>query len=356
MAISRRSFVGSLGGLGLGLAAGQAQQLGAGIPAAAAAPPTAPPTADAIMKTIPRTSEKVPAIGLGSFLTFDLLPGKPRGHIREIVRRVWDGGGRVLDTSPLYGLAEVNVGAALAALDIGDKLFLTNKIWSTGEFLADASFAEHSLAQTQARLWRERIDVMQCHSLTNVDVVVPLLHAWKKEGKIRFVGATHHDPAYFDILAGWITKGNLDFVQVHYSIANRSAEDRVLRAAADHGTAVLVNMPLEKARLHKIVDGRPLPDFARELGARTWAQFFLKYVISHPAITCALPATSNPEHAADNIAALRGPLPDANLRARMVKHMESIPGFDKLDQMPWYPDKHYAGVIDRAQTSLKERT
>ena len=145
-------------------------------------------------------------------------------------------------------------------------------------------------------------------------------------------------------------------MQVNYSIFNRAAEERLLPAAADRGIAVLTNMPFEKARLFAIVEGQPLPDFAREMGAESWAQFFLKWVISHPAVTCALPATSNPTHAADNIAALRGPLPDAAMRARMVKHMESIPGFDQIAQMPWYPDKRYAGIIGRAQAQLRSRS
>jgi diketogulonate reductase-like aldo/keto reductase len=136
-------------------------------------------------------------------------------------------------------------------------------------------------------------------------------------------------------------------------------EERLLPAAADHGIAVLVNMPLEKARLHKIVEGRPLPDFAKELGIQNWAQFFLKWVIAHPGVTCALPATSNPEHLAENMGAAVGPLPDSGMRARMVRHMESIPGFAELDRLgarSWYPGKTYPGLISRAQSELRRRT
>lgn len=309
-----------------------------------------------ITKKIPRTGEVVPAIGLGSFLTFDVLPGQPRDHIREVIRRFWEVGGRVIDTSPLYGTGEISIGDFAAALGINQNLFIANKIWSTGEFLADDSHARRSLEQSLQRLWRDQFDVMQVHSLVNVDVIVPLLRAWKKEGRIRYIGVTHHEPVYFGALAQWVEQGDLDFVQVHYSIHTRMAEDRILRAAADRGTAVLVNMPLEKARLHKIVAGRPLPDFARELGIETWAQFFLKWVISHPAVTCAIPATANPEHLLENVAAMRGPLPDREMRVRMVHHMETIPGFDKLDEMPWYPDKTYPGVIGRAQRELRSRT
>ena len=315
--------------------------------------------ADVITRRIPRSNEVLPAIGLGTFLTFDSVPGQKRGNVHEVVRRFWQAGGRVFDTSPLYGMAEVNLGDFATSLGINDQMFVTNKIWSTGEYLADDSHAERSLKLSMERLWRDRIDVMQCHSLVNVDVIVPLLQAWKKEGRIRYVGVTHHEPAYFGVLADWVERGNLDFVQVRYSIHTRAVEERLLPVAADRGVAVLVNMPLEKARLHKIVEGRPLPAFAKELGIETWSQFFLKWVISHPAVTCALPATSNPDHLTENIGAMRGPLPDRATRTRMVRHMESIPGFDQLDRLganSWYPGKTYSGLIGRAQAELRSRT
>ena len=307
-------------------------------------------------KTIPKTSENLPAIGLGTFLTFDVLPGQKRDHLLEVIRRYWDGGARVFDTSPLYGSGEISVGHFATTLGIGDQMFISNKIWSTGEYLFEESHARRSLDQSLGRLWRERIDVMHCHSLVNVDTVLPFLQAWKKEGRIRFAGVSHHENIYHPALQSWIERGQVDFVQVNYSIFNRAAQERILPAAAERGVGVLVNMPLEKARLHKVVDGRTLPDFAREFGAANWAQFFLKWVISHPAVTCALPSTSNPEHATENIGALRGPLPDEAMRQRMVRHMEGIPGFDKIGEMPWYPDKRYAGIIARARSALQSRS
>lgn len=357
---TRRGIVGT--GLGIGAAGILAQAAPPGAAPAQAqaqgarpAAPTPAPAADIITRRIPRSGEVLPAIGLGTFLTFDLLPGQPRDHFREVMRIYWEGGARVIDTSPLYGMAEVNAGTLAAGLGITDQAFMTNKLWGTGDFLADAGHAQRSLEASLARLWRERIDVMQCHNLVNIDVAVPMLQAWKREGLTRYAGISHHDYVYFPAMAEWVGRGNLDFVQVRYSILSRQAEETVLRAAADTGTAVLVNMPLEKARLHRIVEGRPLPEFAREFGATTWAQFFLKWVIAHPAVTCTLPATSNPAHAAENIAALRGPLPDAAMRARMVRHMETIPGFAELERMPWYPGKRYPGVIARAQAALRSR-
>jgi diketogulonate reductase-like aldo/keto reductase len=310
---------------------------------------------DLIMRKIPKGEDLLPAIGLGTFMTFDLIPGARRDHLLEVTRRFWAAGGRVFDTSPLYGMAEVNVGQFASKLDINDKIFVSNKVWATGEYLGDDRQGEDSLRLSRERLWRDKIDLMLCHSLVNVDIMVPLMRAWKKEGHIRYLGVTHYELPYFEALAQWVDKGNLDVVQVHYSIATRQAEDRIIPTAADRGTAVAVNMPLEKARLHKLVEGRPLPDFAKEFGAETWAAFFLKWVISNPVITVALPATTNPDHVSENVAAMRGPLPDAAMRKRMVAYMENIPGFATLGDMPWYPGKTFPGVIAQGQAAIRSR-
>jgi diketogulonate reductase-like aldo/keto reductase len=311
----------------------------------AAAQSTPPGGASAtIMKSAPRIREALPAVGLGTFLTFDLVPGERRDHLRQVMQTFWDAGGRVVDTSPLYGMAEVNVGDFAASMGVTDRMFIANKIWATGEYLGDASHARRSLDTSLQRLWRGSIDAMQCHSLVNASVVVPLLGAWKKEGRVRYTGVSHHEPGYFGELADWVEQGDLDVVQVHYSMHARMAEERILPAAAARGMAVFVNMPFEKARLLKVVEGHPLPGFAREIGIASWPQYFLKWVIAHPAVTCVLPATSNPVHAADNMQALQGPLPDRALRARMLRHMESIPGFDAISSAPMYPGRRYRGL------------
>ena len=338
------------GALGLGLAAAMP-----GIVPALAQ--TAPAASDGIIRrTIGRTNEAIPALGLGTFLTFDVLPGEKRDHLREVIRTYWDGGARMIDTSPLYGTSENTVGDFATDLGINDQAFIANKIWATGEFLADQSQALASLQQSQTRLWRDRFDLMQCHSLVNVDFIVPLLNSWKKEGRVRYVGVTHFENPYHPILVDWIGKAPLDFVQVNYSIANRAAEDRIIPAATDRGVAVMTNLPFEKARLFRLVEGRSVPDFAREFGAENWAQFFLKWVISNPNVTCALSSTANPAHAAENIGALKGPLPDAAMRRRMVQHMETIPGFNQVATTPWYPGKRYPGIIARSQAELRARS
>lgn len=343
-------------GLGLGLAAPVIlSSFGAAPAAAQGTPATARPAGAVLTRPLPGGGP-IPAIGLGTFITFDVIPGEPRGHLRDVLRAYWDGGARVVDTSPLYGTAEYSVGAAMAELGIGDEAVISNKIWATGEFVNDDSHAWRSLQQSMGRLWRRQLDILHCHSLTNVDAVIPLLQAWKREGHVRLVGASHHENVYQPALAQWMERGAVDVVQVNYSIFNRGAEDRILRIAADRGIGVFVNMPLEKARLHHVVRGQPLPAFAQEFGATNWAQFFLKWVVSHPAVTCALPSTSSPAHARENVGALAGPLPTPAMRDRMVRHMETIPGFSTIASVPWYPGKEYPGTIRRAQAAIRART
>lgn len=310
-----------------------------------------------IRKRLPGSDVTLPAVGLGTFQVFDALPEPERARRDEVLRQFWDAGGRVLDISPLYGLSEENVARHAVRAGIQNDLFITNKIWSTGEHLWDDSHAVRSLENSMRRLSRTApFDVMQCHSLTNVEIIVPILHAWKAEGRIRRLGVTHHDPVYFPALANWVETGDVDFVQTHYSLAERRSEERVLPAAADRGVAVLVNMALEKGRLHALVGDSPLPGFAAELGIRSWAQYFLKWVISNPAVTVVIPATSVPEHVIDNMQAARGPLPDTATRARMLEHMQSFPGFDRVTSQPWYPGKRYPGVVSRAQAATQARS
>jgi diketogulonate reductase-like aldo/keto reductase len=354
---SRRDLLGAAAAIGavataspgLGLTAGSAQAQDGATPTVSAEPP--------ITRRIAGRDEALPVLGLGTFLTFDRIPGDRRDDLREVMRTYWQAGARVIDTSPLYGTGETSVGHFATTLGINEQIFIADKIWSTGDYLGDESHARRSLESSQRLLWRKQIDVMHVHSLVNVDMMLPYLRAWKKEGHIRFTGISHFETPYLPILTSLVEKGDLDFVQINYSIFNRHAEERLLPAAADQGVSVLTNMPFEKARLFKIVEGRPLPGFAREIGAENWAQFFLKYVVSHPAVTCALAATSNPSHAAENVGALRGALPDAEMRRRMVRYMEDIPGFDRIAEMKWYPDKlpQYQGVISRAQAALRAR-
>lgn len=183
------------------------------------------------------------------------------------------------------------------------------------------------------------------------------MKAWKKEGLIRHVGVTHQESAAHDQLRAIIERGDVDFIQTNYSIFNRDAERRLLPAAADKGVDVLINLPLEKARLIKVVEGHTLPDFAQEFGGTSWAQFFLKWVMAHPAVSSVLCGTSDPDHMSDNVQAMTGALPDESMRKRMVAHMETIPGFASIATMPWYPGKEtmYSGLIREAQGKASRR-
>ncbi|MDQ8731039.1 aldo/keto reductase [Bradyrhizobium sp. LHD-71] len=298
-----------------------------------------------ITRAVPRTGERVPVIGLGTFETFDVNPGEPREHIREVIRRFHAAGGRVVDTSPLYGMSEVSVGDFANELGISGDLFITNKTWTTGEWLSDDSHSEAQFRKSSERLWRKAMDVQQVHSLENHDQVLHLLRRWKQQGRVRYVGVTQWSNEYHPIVERLVRSGGLDFIQINYSILNRAAEQRILPACADHGVAVQVNMPFEKARLFTPVAKQAVPELARDIGARSWAQYFLKFVVSHPSVTCVIPATSNPEHLTDNMGALYGEMPDQAMRGRMAKHMENIPGFDMALRQAPYPGKQYGGVV-----------
>jgi len=308
-------------------------------------PALAQPAGAPIMRAIPKTGEMIPAIGLGTFETFDITPGEPRDHVRDVIRTFHEAGGRVIDTSPLYGTAEVNVGDFIQALGIQDDIFITNKTWTTGEYLSDNSHSEEQLSRSRERLWRSQIDVLQVHSLENHDQVRHWLAQKKEEGAVRYVGATHWSAEYHDTMERLVRTGDLDFIQINYTILSRQAEERLFPACIDHGVAVQVNIPFEKARLFTCVEGQRLPDFAAEIQVENWAQYFLKFVISHPAVTAVIPATSNPDHCAENMGALYGELPDNGLRARMVAHMEQVPGFADTLKQPPYPGKNYGGVV-----------
>lgn len=355
--INRRGFLGTMGAAAAGLTLAPSAPSGASAQDGTSAPAPSASVPDVLTRTLPRTGEQITALGLGTFLTFDLNPGDNRNALRQVFERYVAAGGRVVDTSPLYGSAEVSVGQFMGEFEGADEMFLANKVWATGEYLGDESHAEESFRQSRLRTWRGTINLMQCHSLTNAPVIIPLMKAWKKNGLIRHVGVTHHESAAQDQLLDIVEREEVDFIQTNYSIFNRTAEHRLLPAAASKGAGVLINLPLEKARLMKIVEGRPLPDFAAEFGATSWAQFFLKWVMAHPAVTSVLCGTSNPDHMSDNTQAMRGPLPDERMRARMVAHMETVPGFNAIGSMPWYPGKEnmYFGLIKAARARAAQR-
>jgi diketogulonate reductase-like aldo/keto reductase len=267
-----------------------------------------------ITRPIPRTGEGLPVIGLGTWQTFDVgAEVKARAPLRQVLGHLVDGGGRVIDSSPMYGRAEAVTGELVAEIRARDKTFLATKVWTTGR--------EQGIAQMRrsaALLRAEIIDLMQIHNLVDWRTHLATLRRMKEEGRIRYIGITHYTPSAFDALARVIdAEADIDVVQLCYSIATPDAEERLLPLAEARGVAVLVNRPFEEGALLRRLRQRPLPALATELGCRNWAQFLLKYVLGHPAVTCVIPATAKPEHMADNLAAGLGPFPDATLRHRM---------------------------------------
>lgn len=278
--------------------------------------------ASPITKPIPATGEKLPVVGLGTN-AFGVTAPQELAQRREVLRRLPELGGSVVDTAPAYGSSEAVLGNLIADLGNRDQLFLATKVTAAD---GDAAAAERMIEESLRRLRVERIDLMQVHNLTGVDVLMPLLEKWKQSGRIRYIGITTSNPAAHAQTAALLRKYVLDFVQIDYSIDNRGAEQEVFPLARDRGTAVLVNMPLGGRRAGNLlaqIGDRPLPDWAAEIGAQSWAQLLLKYCVSHPAVTCAIPGTTKPHHLEDNQAAGRGALLDAAMRTRFEKLWDS---------------------------------
>lgn len=284
----------------------------------------APRAAEASQKTapmhtrrIPSSGLDVPVIGLGTWRGFDVgADASKRAQLRGVLQALFDAGGCVIDSSPMYGTSESVAGDLLAAAGLQARAFVATKVWTEGR---EAGIAQ--MAASMRKLRDERIELMQIHNLVDWRTHLQTLRAWKREGRIQHLGITHYrDDAHADLEAV-LRAEVVDAVQVNYSIDNRAAEARLLPLAADRGVAVLVNLPFGGGGLLRRLQARPLPAWAGEIGCRTWAQVLLKYVVAHPAVTCAIPGTSRPEHMAENAAAGSGPLPDAPLLRRMAQEV-----------------------------------
>lgn len=268
-----------------------------------------------LARPIPSSGEALPVIGLGTYRSFDIgASEEERAPVREVLRRFVDGGGRLIDSSPMYGRAESVVGELGAELGVGDRLFHATKVWTSGRAEGIAQ-----MERSFARMGVARMDLMQVHNLLDADTHLATLRDWRRTGRIRYVGVTHYHAGAYGDLERVLLRGGIDFVQLNYSIVEREAEARLLPMAAERGVAVLVNRPFAQGGLFRRVRGQPLPDWASAAGADSWAQLFLKYILAHPAVTCAIPATGNPGHLLDNLAAGRGPMPDGALRHRIAE-------------------------------------
>lgn len=274
-----------------------------------------------LTRPIPKTGEPLPIIGMGSWLTFAVADDPQALAVRvKVLQAFFEAGGTLIDSSPMYGSSEEAIGYCLQKLDKTKDVFSATKVWTTG-WQAGVRQMHRSRA-----LWNvDRFDLMQIHNMLDWETHLQTLKAWKEEGRIRYIGiTTSHGRRHADMMRVLAKEDAFDFVQFTYNIEDREAEQRLLPLAAERKLAVLINRPFQRGGLFSRVAGKPLPDWAAQLGVQTWAQFFLKFVVSHPAVTCAIPATSRVDHMQENMAVLRGPLPDARMRQRMVEYYNSI--------------------------------
>lgn len=276
--------------------------------------------ADRLQRPIPKTGETIPAVGLGTWQAFDVgSDAAEAAEARDALKTLVDLGGRLIDSSPMYGSAESVCGRLAQELGVQSKLFVATKVWTSGR-----QAGIRQMEDSMKKLRVERLDLMQVHNLVDAGTHLASLREWKKAGRVRYIGVTHyHSGAHAD-LERYIRPGDLDFVQVNYSLAEPEAGQRLLGAAAASRTAVIVNRPFAEGAMFGRVKGKPLPDWAKDIGCASWAQFFLKWILAHPAVTCAIPGTRNAKHVADNLGAASGALPDEAMRRKMAAYFASL--------------------------------
>ncbi|HYN83321.1 MAG TPA: aldo/keto reductase [Gemmatimonadaceae bacterium] len=275
---------------------------------------------DAITRPIPSSGERIPVIGMGTWLTFDVGRSEStRATLRDVLQTFFNRGGRVIDSSPMYGRAELVVGDLLPQIKPRPPLFSATKVWTPGRRLGVMQM------EASQKLWRvPKFDLLQVHNLVDWEGHLQTLKEFKASGRVRYIGVTTSHGRRHDELERIMLREPLDFVQITYNLADRSVENRILPLARERRMAVIINRPLDGGELFDRVRGKALPAWAREFDCTTWSQFFLKFVFSHPAVTCAIPATSQPAHMVENMGAGVGRLPDTPMRARMASHFSTL--------------------------------
>lgn len=288
--------------------------------AALATMKTAPAAAPLIERAIPASGEALPVIGVGTWQTFDVgADAAARAALREVLTLFARAGGKAIDSSPMYGGSESVTGDLIAEAGLAGRLFVATKVWTSGR---DAGTRQMEASFKRLRV--SRMDLMQVHNLLDVAMHTKTLEEWKAKGRVRYLGITHYTSSAYADVERWLRTGKYDFLQINYSLAERSSDERLLPLALDKKIGVIVNRPFAEGAMFRRVRGKPVPEWAREFGAATWAQFFLKWIVSHPAVTVAIPGTGKPEHMTDNLGAGTGTLPDAAMRKRMLQYFESL--------------------------------
>lgn len=276
--------------------------------------------AERLQRPIPKTGETIPPVGLGTWQAFDVAgDAAETAQAREALQTLVELGGRMIDSSPMYGSAESVCGRLAEELRVQSKLFVATKVWTSGK-----QAGIRQMEDSMKKLRVDRLDLMQVHNLVDAGTHLATLREWKKAGRVRYLGVTHYHAGAHADLERYIKPGDIDFVQVNYSLAEPQAEARLLGAAAASRTAVIVNRPFAEGAMFGRVKGKALPEWAKEVGCASWAQFFLKWILANPAVTCVIPGTRNAKHVADNLGAASGPLPDESMRKRMAAHFASL--------------------------------
>lgn len=270
-----------------------------------------------IKRTIPSTGEQLTAVGVGTWQTFDVgnNPAE-RDPLKDVLRVLIEKAGSVIDSSPMYGRSEKVVGELSSELSLNRKLFIATKVWTHGQ--------EEGIRQMNnsfSLLKREKMDLMQIHNLMDWQTHLKTLRSWKESGKVRYIGITHYTESAYSMIEQILKNNVLDFLQINYSLISRKAEERIFPLAEEKRVAVLINQPFESGSLFSSVKGKTLPAWAAEFDCSSWAQFFLKFILSNPTVTCVIPGTDRKDHMIDNMAAAYGRLPSEKHRARMVEEI-----------------------------------
>jgi diketogulonate reductase-like aldo/keto reductase len=276
-------------------------------------------TINMLKRIIPSSGQELPVIGLGTWQTFDATNGQVYPVLENVMRKMHHGGGSVIDSSPMYGRSEQVIGDITSQMDISGQLFYATKVWTRG-----LQEGIRQMENSMLRLRRKNLDLIQVHNLVDWHTHLPLLQRWKEMARIKYVGITHYTDSSHEELENIMRSQKLDFVQFNFSIDEPHAEKRLLNVAADLGIATMINRPFGSGNLFSKVKGKTLPVWAKELRIDTWSSYFLKYIISHPAVTCVIPATANSTHATENFGAGLGELPDQATRERMVAYLKQL--------------------------------
>lgn len=269
-------------------------------------------------RPVPSSGEQIPVVGLGSWITFNVGNDRPaRAHCAEVMRHFFDAGGRLIDSSPMYGSSQGVIGDGLQKLSVQQRVFSADKVWTSSAGAAQIEMSR--------RLWRlPRFDLLQVHNLVAWQEQLPLLQAMKAAGQLRYVGITTSEGRRHHEMEQIMRGHRIDFVQLSYNLLDREAEERLLPLARERGIAVLVNRPFRQGALLHQLQRHPLPAWASEIDCANWAQFALKFIVSHPAVTCAIPATNHVAHVRENMGAAFGRMPDEAFRRRMAAHIERL--------------------------------